>query len=66
MAVTIIKPGRGVDSKRLFVCKCCGCEFEADGDDLRILRDDLNEKKVVYYAECPCCHLTRFSWSRIL
>lgn len=66
MAVKIIKPGRGIDSKRLFVCKCCGCEFEADGYDLRIQHDDLNEKSVVYYTNCPCCRLTCFSGDGIL
>lgn len=50
----IIKNGRETKHTRTFKCKHCGCVFEADTSECRII--GVEWKSVEYYINCPCCN----------
>lgn len=43
----IIKHGKKVSS--IFVCPVCGCEFEADSEDMTIVNE------YMFFSTCPEC-----------
>lgn len=53
MAIKIIKPGKKPDTTRRFECTSCGCTFEAESEDYRIMHDTTTVFAVA--MKCPTC-----------
>lgn len=55
----IIKPGVLKRTDKLFICRNCGCEFEADVNEYKYHSCQYNQ--CVYVCKCPCCGKDAFS-----
>jgi hypothetical protein len=53
MSIKIIKPGKKPDTTKRFECTSCGCTFEGEREDYRIIYDTAT----VFAAamRCPTC-----------
>lgn len=61
--MTILKDGdldhiiQVVLKTRRFECEQCGCEFEANKDEYKVV-SQYNE--ISYFCKCPCCGATAY------
>lgn len=53
MAIKIIKPGKKPDTMKRFECASCGCTFEGEREDYRVIHDTTTVFAVA--AKCPTC-----------
>lgn len=49
----IIKPGKKISTIRRFECTNCGCVFEADESEYKIV---FNYNESHARCKCPCCN----------
>lgn len=53
MPIKIIKPGKKPDTTKRFECASCGCTFEGEREDYRVIHDTTTVFAVA--AKCPTC-----------
>lgn len=53
MAIKIIKQEKIPDTMKRFECACCGCVFEGEREDYRIIHDTATV--FVVAMKCPTC-----------